>query len=186
MYVGRQRIVFFVGPDMCGKTEISKALSRMTDISYFKASSEHNAFLTFRGEKKDPRELFLNQLRYADPRVMDLLKQTGTSVIFDRGYPCEYAYSKVFGRETDERMLKHLDEEWSKLDARIVLCYRSSYVGIVDDLDPKVNGEMLQKLHNAYAEFAKWSKCKLLKLNVDDENLQREVDEVHYFIYRTV
>jgi len=183
MYVGRQRIVFFVGPDMCGKTEISKALSRVTDIPYFKASSEHDAFLSSRVSK---RELFLSQLRYADPRVMDLLKQTGQSVIFDRGYPCEYAYSTTFNRETDEKMLRHLDEEWSKLDARIVLCCREDYSKIVDDLDPTVKGDTLQQIHNAYLEFAKWTKCKLLKLSVDDENLQRELDEVHYFIYRVV
>ncbi len=183
MYIGRQRIVFFVGPDMCGKTEIAKALSRMTDIPYFKASSEHDAFLSSRVSK---RELFLNQLRYADPRVMDLLKQTGQSVIFDRGYPCEYAYSKVFERETDTKMLKHLDEQWSTLDARIVLCYRSSYAGITDDLDPTVKGEVLHKLHDAYADFASWTRCKLLRLNVDDEDLQREIDEVYHFIYRRI
>jgi thymidylate kinase len=183
MYVGRQRIVFFVGPDMCGKTEISKALSRVTDIPYFKASSEHDAFLSSRVSK---RELFLSQLRYADPRVMDLLKQTGQSVIFDRGYPCEYAYSKTFGRETDEKMLRHLDEEWAKLDARIVLCCRNDYSRIVDDLDPTVKGDALQQIHYVYEEFATWTKCKLLKLSVDDENLQRELDEVHYFIYRVV
>ena len=181
--MGRQRIVFFVGPDMCGKTEISKALSRVTDIPYFKASSEHDAFLSSRVSK---RELFLNQLRYADPRVMDLLKQTGASVIFDRGFPCEYAYSKVFNRETDTKMLKHLDEQWATLDTRIVLCCRQDYSNVVDDLDPTVKGETLQQLHDAYMDFTSWTKCKLLKLNVDDENLQREVDEVHYFIYRAV
>jgi len=183
MYVGRQRIVFFVGPDMCGKTEISRALARMTDIPYFKASSEHDAFLSSRVAK---RELFLNQLRYADPRVMDLLKQTGQSVIFDRGFPCEYAYSKVFNRETDTKMLAHLDEQWAKLDARIVLCCRNSYANVVDDLDPTVKGETLQQIHDAYVDFATWTKCKLLKLQVDDEDLQRELDEVHYFIYRKV
>lgn len=183
MYIGRQRIVFFVGPDMCGKTEISRALSRMTDIPYFKASSEHDAFLSSRVSK---RELFLSQLKYADPRVMDLLKQTHQSVLFDRGYPCEFAYSKVFERETDTKMLKHLDEQWASLDARIVLCCRSSYEGITDDLDPTVKGETLQQIHDAYMDFASWTKCKLLKLNVDDEDLQRELDDVHYFIYRKV
>ena len=183
MYVGRQRIVFFVGPDRCGKTEISTALSKVTDIPYFKASSEHDAFLSSRVSK---RELFLNQLRYADPRVMDLLRQTGASVIFDRGYPCEAAYSKVFNRETDIKMLQHLDEEWAKLDARIVLCHRTSYAGIRDDLDPTIEHHALNLIHDAYFEFASWTKCKLLKLNVDDENLQRELDEVHYFIYRQV
>jgi len=175
----KQSLTFFVGPDRCGKTEIAKELSRITGIPYFKASSEHDAFLSSRVSKL---ELFLNQLRYADPRVMDLLKQTGQSVIFDRGFPCEYAYSKVFNRKTDDKMLRHLDEQWSKVDVRIVLCCRSDYTHVIDDLDPTVKGETLQQIHDAYVDFACWTQCQVLKLNVDDENLEREVNEVLGFI----
>ena len=60
----KQQIVFFVGPDRCGKTEISKATSAAIGVPYFKASSEHDSFLS---SKVTKREAFLNQLRYADP-----------------------------------------------------------------------------------------------------------------------
>lgn len=170
-----QRVIMFVGADMCGKTQIAKELSRIAQIPYFKATSEHTTFLSSRYSVSDQ---FINQLRFADPRVFDLLKQTRHSVIFDRAYPCEYAYSKVLGRETDLTMLQHVDESWASIGTKIVFCQRSSYAGIKDDLDPTIGEEHLRQLHEAYEQFAKWTKCKLYVLNVDDENLTREVDEV--------
>lgn len=164
---------------MSGKTQIAQALERTTGIRYFKATSEHDTYLS---SKVSKREAFLNQLRYADPRVFDVLKQTGHSIIFDRGYPCEAVYSKVMERETDHVMLKHMDEMWASIDTRIVLCHRSSYVGIVDDLDSNITEKTLQRLHDAYFEWAETSQCKVLKLNVDDEDLQREVADVLAFI----
>ena len=64
----------------------------------------------------------------------------------------------------------------------LVLCYRSSFAGINDDLDPLINEVILNKLQDKYFEFASWTKCKLLKLNVDDENLNREINEVLKFM----
>jgi hypothetical protein len=175
----KQSLTFFVGPDRCGKTEMARELSRVTGIPYFKATSEYTSFLSSRVTKNDK---FLNQLRFADPRVYDLLKQTGYSVIFDRGFPCEYAYAKVFGRETDLMMLRHMDEAWASLGARVIFAQRSNYAGIKDDLDPSIGEELLTSLHSAYEEFASWSKCRILRLNVDDENLARETEEIIDFL----
>lgn len=174
-----QHVVMFVGPDMCGKTQIAKAVARVTGIPYFKATSEHDSYLS---SKVTKREAFLNQLRYADPRVFDVLKQTGHSIVFDRAYPCELVYSSVMGRETDSSMLGHMDETWASLGARIVVCQRSSYEGIVDDLDSKITASTLQRLHEGYDSFARTTQCKVLRLNVDDENLFREVDDVLAFM----
>lgn len=174
-----QRLVFFVGPDMCGKTQIAQEVSRRMGVPYFKATSEHTSFLSTRVSTSDQ---FLNQLRFADPRVLDILRQTGHSVVFDRGFPCEFAYSRVFGRETDLVMLRHVDEAYAALGAAVIFCQRSSYEGIHDDLDPSVGPELLNKLHAAYEEFTGWTKCRLLRLNVDDENLDREVRDVVQFV----
>lgn len=177
--INTQRIVMFVGADMCGKTQIAKELSRVALIPYFKATSEHTTFLSSRVAVNDQ---FLNQLRFADPRVFDLLRQTGHSVIFDRAYPCEYAYSKVLGRETDMKMLHHVDESWASIKAKIVFCHRSSYAGIQDDLDPTIGEGNLLNLHAAYEEFFDWTKCEVLRLNVDDEDLEREVNDCMAFL----
>lgn len=178
----KQLILFFVGPDMCGKTQISQEVAKVLNVPYFKASSEHDSYLS---SKVTKREAFLNQLRYADPRVFDVLRQTGYGLVFDRGFPCEYAYSKVLGRETDMIMLQHMDEMWSSIDARIIFCNRSSYAGIVDDLDPNITGDTLQSLHDAYLDFTSWTKCKVMNLNVDDEDLNREVMDVINYLQET-
>jgi len=178
----RQLLLFFVGPDMCGKTQIAQEISKVLGVPYFKATSEHTSFLSSRVSKNDQ---FMNQLRFADPRVYDLLRQTKHSVVFDRGFPCEYAYSRVLGRETDMIMIKHMDEAWASLDARIVFCHRNSYKGIVDDLDPSINESLLNELHVAYRGFLDWTKCKFLELNVDDENLNREVTDIVNYLQET-
>lgn len=166
-----QRIVVFCGPDMTGKTQIAKKFSSITGIPYFKASSEHTTYL-------NSKDRFVNQLRYADPRMTDFLGQTGYSAIFDRAWPCEFVYSSVFGRETDMKMLEEIDAAYAALGANIILTHRKSYEGIVDDIDPKINSEFLQKIDAKYSEFMKWTKCKKLRLQVDDENLSREINDI--------
>ncbi len=164
-----------VGPDRCGKTEIAKALSKRLGISYFKASSEHQAFLS-------KQEQFINDLRHADPRIYDLLAQTGLSIIFDRGYPCEAAYSKFFKRLTDENMLQRVDELYASLNAKIIICTRASFNGIQDDLNPNLDETALQQISDLYMEFAKWTKCQTHILYVDDEDINRELSELLNFL----
>ena len=173
--VSNQKIIFMVGPDRCGKTEISKELSNRTGIPYFKASSEHDTFVSSRTSRSDR---FINQLRYADPRVHDLLRQTGYSLIFDRGFPCEAAYSSVLGRETDHVVLTHMDEQWASLGSILVFCHRSTYRGIVDDIDATIDERALQHIHDAYLRYFETTKCRVINLNVDDEDLDREVNEI--------
>jgi hypothetical protein len=81
-------------------------------------------------------------------------------------------------------MLKHIDEAYAALGAVIVFCHRSSYKDIKDNLDSSITELVLAKLHDVYKEFASWTKCRLLSLNVDDENLEREVFDVIDFVMR--
>lgn len=167
----KQQIIMIVGADMTGKTQIAKELSKRTGIPRFKASTEHDTYL-------NGLSGFLNQLLYADPRAFDLAKQIGFSMIMDRAYPCEKVYSKVFNRKTDETVLSTMDNRWASLGTKIVICYRSSYKGIVDDLDSSINETVLEKLSQEYFNFAAWTNCDVMMLNVDDENLDREVTEI--------
>ena len=176
----KQQIIAFVGPDMTGKSNIARALSNKLLIPVFKASSEHGTFL---GDQKQ----FINDIRYADPRVVDLLKQVGFSVIFDRAYPCEKVYAEFFGRETDHDVLKFLDEEYAKLGTKIVICTRRSFEGIKDDLDPNLDATALEKLSNLYEKFSLWTKCSVHTMYVDDENLSNQINEVCDFVFdRTI
>jgi thymidylate kinase len=173
--MGNQKIVIFVGPDRCGKTNIIEELSRRTNIPTFKAKVQREFFV---GDRKN----FLPFLRYGETTILDMVEQTGQSVLFDRLWPCEWVYSRCFGRETDDSVVAKLDERYAALNALIVVCHRSSYAGIEDDDDPSVKQSTLEKLDSLYREFAEQSKTRCRFLNVDDENLEREVSEVLHWM----
>lgn len=160
------------GCDMCGKTHIAHLLGERLGINVFKASSEHDTFLS-------RQDRFINDLRFADPRTIDLLNQLRFSAIFDRSYISEWVYSRFFNRPTDEKMLNYVDAGFQNLNARIIWCDRHSFVGITDDLDPRIDSVALTRLQGLYADAMKWSKVKHLHLFVDDEDIEREFLEIH-------
>jgi len=173
----KQQIIILDGPDMTGKTQIGKELSKRLKIPYFKNENEGRAF------KYDIERYFITMLRYSDPFFVSYLKQTGASVILDRSYPSEYVYSKVFRRATDIECLKKLDANYAELGAKIIICCRESYLK-KDDLCPeKINLRHYFHMHNRYELFAKeFTKCDVKFLSVDDEDLKREVNEIIKFI----
>lgn len=171
-----QNVIFLVGADMCGKTQIAQALSQKLQIPYFKPSEERQTFVNNQSK-------FLFDLKYADPRMADFLWQSGYSVVFDRGFPCEWVYSKLLNRETDDVALRHVDNVYASIGAKIVVTYRSSYVGIIDDIDSSLKEEKLEVIDRLYREFAKWSNCSVMFLNVDSENLDWEVEEICKFLH---
>jgi thymidylate kinase len=168
----KNQIVFFCGVDMCGKTQMAKALSQQMNLPYYKASTEKNGFV-------EDQSRFINDIRYSCPARLDLLTQIGTGIIYDRGYPCEWVYSHFFNRPTDLDAIWMLDEKYAALDAVIIIPFRTSYTGITDDLDPTIE-KKLTELQKLYDKFA--TKCKVSKLCVDDENLERELFDITNFI----
>lgn len=168
----RQRVIIIDGPDKCAKSIIAKALANKLGIPYHKNVGEWKNF-------GDATDYFVNTLRFAEPFFTTYLKNTKASVIMDRGYPSEFVYSKAFGRQTDERMLEKIDQLYSELNANIVVCHRSSYSGITDDLFPeKITSSKLQEIDSLYTKFEEWTKCKIVHLNVDDEDLDREIRDI--------
>lgn len=159
-----------MGPiEGCGKTHISQELARRTGIPYFKNSDEHKYFLS------DPG-YFVNAIRYVDTYFTSYLEASGASVILDRAWPSEWVYSKVLGRSTDMEVLRELDRRHAALGTWIVVAHRSDYSGVVDDYEA-VN-KNIRRIHDAYMDFAAWTQCKVVLLNVDDEDLDREVHDV--------
>jgi len=169
--MNKQKIVILCGPDRCGKTNIIEELSRRTGIPTFKAKAQREFFV---GDRKN----FLPFLRFGETTILDMVEQTGQSVLFDRLWPCEWVYSRCFGRETDDIVVRKLDERYSALDALVVVCHRSSYEGIVDDDDPSVKQATLEKLDGLYRSFAEQAKVRVEFLNVDDEDLDREISQI--------
>ena len=166
----KQKIIIFDGPDMCGKTEMACKLSDIYNVPYFKKKNEWEFF------EKDP-SYFKNALTYGDPYFASYLEQTKASVIMDRWYPSEWVYSRVFNRGTNDEVLERVDSMIAALGGKIIIPFRTSYEGLVDMFE-SVTPEKMQEIEGVYREFAKWTKCPVLFLNVDDENLQREINEI--------
>ncbi len=174
------KIICFAGPDKCGKTQIAKTLADQLEIPYYKATSEQTQFVK-------NQERFIKDIQWSCPARLDLLKQMidqgyVKGVVYDRCWVCESVYSTLYKRITDSDAIYWLDEQYAKLGAIIIIPYRSSYRGIVDDLDPTLDENKLKELEKLYRNFAAHSKCKVLFLNVDSENLDVELREINKFL----
>ena len=168
-------LISLEGPDRCGKSEIASELSRQTGIHVFKNTGEWTADL------KDPT-YFKNLLVYGGTFLIDFIEQTRPNAILDRHYPSEWVYSRYFGRETDDTILRKIDEKFARAGGKIVICRRKSYDGIRDDLHTYVDSAVLNGLDKLYDEFATWTQCQVLTVWVDDEDLNREVKEIMEWI----
>lgn len=168
-----QKIIIFDGPDSCGKTNMAKELSWLIGVNYFKNADEHKYFL------KDPN-YFIHAIRYVDTYFTSYLEVTGASIILDRAYPSEWVYSTALGRSTDAGVLRELDDRHAALGTCIVIPHRSDYTSKKDDYD--IVNENITKIHDLYNDFAAWTKCKCLLLNVDDEDINREMKTILDFM----
>lgn len=162
-----QRIIIFDSPDGTGKSNIAQGLSIRTGIPYFKMNTEHQNWRSGR---------FKDALEFDQTYLLQFLKQTNHSVIIDRAYPAEWVYSRVFGRETNDPLLRRLDEEFSALGTDIVIPLRHDYSR--NRQDELVPNHKLNDLHRTYLDFHEWSKCKTHLLFVDDynDNLLKELN----------
>ena len=166
----------FIGPDMTGKSNIAAALSSRLGVPVFKNSGEWKTEL-------DSEDYFLNLLRFGGPFLMDFMKQTGSSVILDRFYPCELVYADAFGRETDMKVIEWMDSQFSKIGGKFIICLREDYTGLVDDVYPdKLPTEVLQKLDVLYRRFSEYTGCDFLILNTDDRDLEKQISKILQFL----
>ena len=166
----------FIGPDMTGKSNIAAELSKQLDIPVFKNSGEWKTQL-------DSPDYFLNLLRYGGPFLMDFIRQTDTSVILDRFYPCELVYSQAFERETDMGAVNWMDTNFAEAGGKFIICLRKDYSGLVDDQYPdELPTAMLEKLDFLYRTFYDTTACECLILETDDMNLNRQVNEIKMFL----
>ena len=161
-----QQIFIMEGVDMTGKTEIAAALSKRFMAKPYKCTNEWNLQLDF-----------FTAIVYTTEPLVQFLEQTGCSVIFDRFHISEQVYSKTYGRVTLPEMNTDHDERLAKMGAIIIYCYR----------DPKT---WKRDMHNItdfskyplicdnYEYYLKQTKCHVIRLDVTDENLERQVNEL--------
>lgn len=168
-------IIAFEGPDRCGKSEISSELARRLGYGYFKNTDEWST------DVRTP-DYFKNLLEYGGTFLTSFLCQVKPNAILDRYYPSEWVYSRMFNRESNEKVLRMIDDKFASIDGHIVLCRRKSYDGIKDDLHDYIDSEALKKLDDQYDAFVRWSSCKVLTLWVDDEDLDREINDIQKWL----
>ncbi len=140
-----------VGPDRVGKTTLVQHLSRKLLVPAFKCPAEKQIF------KQGGR----SSLAF-DYTLTHFLSQTGYRFISDRAYPCEWVYSKVFKRETDEELLKLIDSAHANLDTKIVYVHSIEPPHEEDDLVPS---EMYWDVSYKYQDFCMWTGCDVLKVD---------------------
>lgn len=169
-------ILAFIGPDMTGKSNIANCLSKDLGIPVFKNTGEWKADLS-------SDDYYLNLLKFGGTFLMDFLLQVRPAAILDRFYPCEYAYSAIFGRKTNENLILKLDEKFASIDGKLIFCYKKSYTGVQDDLFPDdINDKTLKKIEERYRMFLSKTKCDVLFLETSDMNLKNQISEIKRFL----
>ena len=147
--------IFVIGPDGTGKTEISTWLAQRLGVGRFKV----------RTEKQNWHDgTFRSSLKF-DELLPQFVFQTGAEFVSDRGYPCEWVYSQVFGRQTSFEALEKIDSDWADMGAVHILCRKSDYsTARPDELVPN---DRLVELDEKYLEFAEWTRCDTIVMDVD-------------------
>jgi thymidylate kinase len=168
-----QKIIIFEGVDRCGKTNIALKLSNILKIPYFKNHLEKKYW--------NSANDFANAIKYDQPYFLQFLEQTGYSVIIDRSYPSEYVYSQIYNRKTDYTLIDEIDRRYAQLGASLMFLYRTDYSKVCNQ-DDLVSEDKFALIHKKYIEFSQMTKCRHAMINVDDENLNREIEEILGFL----
>jgi len=176
MVNSEQLIIIFDGPDGCGKTNIAQELALQLGIPYYKNEAEHQYF------RADP-SYFIHAIRYVDTYFTGYLEKSGASVILDRAWPSEWIYSRVMGRDTDMAVLRDLDKRHAGLGTFIITPYRSSYHAVCDEYHEVT--DHIEQIHDLYAEFYSWTRCRNLRICVDSEDLDEQVKTIIEFIKKS-
>lgn len=137
--------ILVIGPDGVGKTTVARRMSEVTGIPVFKCPAERQIF----------HEGGRSSLAF-DYMLTHFLQQTGYRFISDRAYPCEWVYSRVFGRETDGGLLERIDTGHAHLGTRILYLRSSVLPAHEDDLVPP---ERYWDVRACYDRFAAWTSC---------------------------
>ena len=166
------KLILMCGVDNCGKTEIATALAkRLPDYQYFKVKQERIHI-----EKIAPeilKQAHLLQLNF----FYEFARQAEFNVIMDRFYPSEFVYGSLF-RKIDEEKIWEFDKLFAELGTKIIILQKQN-----DKLEDELwTKEQLIAIKAKYQEFAAKTKCQVLVLDTDSEDLEYELFEISKFL----
>ena len=139
------------------KTPVATELAALMRFEYFKASTERQNWHDATFSWSLPFDMLLP----------DFASQVGVSFVSDRGFPCEWVYSSVFGRTTDRALIMSVDQQFrQKLATIIVLLLRTTYDASKFD-DDLVDVHRLDELHRGYLDFINFSVNSWIVARVD-------------------
>jgi len=166
------KLILMCGVDNCGKTEIATALAkRLPDYQYFKVKQERIHI-----EKIAPeilKQAHLLQLNF----FYEFARQAEFNVIMDRFYPSEFVYGSLF-RKIDEEKIWEFDKLFAELGTKIIILQKQN-----DKLEDELwTKEQLIAIKAKYQEFATKTKCQVLVLDTDSEDLEWELNEISKFL----
>ena len=78
--------------------------------------------------------------------------------------------------------LEYVDRRAAALGAKIIIPIREDYSKVVDQFENIITPDVLLSVHEAYLRFSEWTECDTFFLNVDDEDINRELNEVQGFL----
>jgi thymidylate kinase len=162
-----QTIIIMEGTDKSGKTTISKALSSRIGIPRFKVQRDNYNW--------SPEM----NLKYLTEGITQFLEQSGSSIILDRWHPSDFVYDRLFKRQSDDIKIMDIDGRLAKLDALLVVCYKTPehYEVDLEDAD-FVNPSMYDEMNDLYKEFISKTKCKVLHLNTSDRDIEEQLSKI--------
>ena len=159
------------GCDKTLKSLFAERLTHLLHVPTYKNKGEWSS-------KLDSSTYWRDLLEFGGTFLIDFMEQVRPSVILDRFYPSEWVYSQVFNRETNFEVLRWMDERFNAMGGIIILFRRRSYQGFVDDLHVEIDATMLERLDAKYEEFKSWTKCRVVEVWLETEDLQKETDYI--------
>lgn len=163
-----QNIIILEGGDCTGKSEIARELKRIF------------GFETYRPTRQDVMrqgtqiEKIKNQI-LEGIALVDILSQSRHSLVFDRYYPSEWVYSKVFQRPQHLEELTKVDEAFASIGAKIVICFKTNFSNYSDDIIPI---EKCLEINKTYIDFSLWTRCFTSMLDTTAVDLNLEIAHI--------
>lgn len=168
--------IILEGPDGCGKTTIAYYLSKELNIPIFKNQRTRNTLYN----NEDDSNQFLSLLKWGVSEQLELIKQCDVSLIFDRLFPSEYVYSRVYMRNLYDDLVHQYDLTWHKMNGIIIFLDRKQ----LTKRDELVHSNEYNDIRMYYQEYREKTYCKNLFIDTSDEKYKNHVKIIKDFINR--